>query len=208
MNWLFFLSAIILAVNTSTIVVSSHYRNTPSICSLDGSAIHPLYEVTIIKKDNSSLRFSCIVSAQIWLRENSKEVFYILVTDEPSGEKINASDAYYVASDVITTPHTGNGIHVFGKKSLAQEHARAFNGKLIKIPFRYLGGIPATIAKSLPNPGCKAVFIFPSSQNPCFLNITSGSIQNQRVVYIYQKYLIRLSQGYFSPPDKPPRKIV
>jgi len=208
MRLLYFIGVFIIAASISTLVVASRYSYPSLRCSLDGSQIQPLYEVTIIQKDKSSRKFSCVISTQIWLRVNCEQVSSILVTDEVTGEKIKAEHAFYVVSEVITTPHTGNKIHVFAKRSTARLHARQFKGKLVKNPFQVQEKKPVLLAKHRNNPPNSPDFLFPSSQNPLFPPTKTALMKEQNYYYLYQKYPTRLSDGYLSPPYKPPKKIV
>ena len=97
-----FITALIIATSISSFVVIFQHHLSPLRCSLDGILIDPLYEVTIIQKDNTLYNFSCILSARVWLIENSGRPSSIWVTDEATGKKIRAELAYYVESDVIT----------------------------------------------------------------------------------------------------------
>jgi len=166
-----------------------------------------MHEVIIIEKDKSPSKFSCVLSAQIWLRENRKLASCIQVTDEITGEKIEAEDAYYVVSEVITTPHTGNKIHVFGQKRAAKLHARQFNGKLVKNPLRVQEKKSVKLVTYTPDSPNSTDFICPSSQNPLGLVGNTVLIRGQNYSCIFQKYPSQLSKGYSSPPDKPPKKI-
>ena len=200
-----FIGAFIIAAIIAALGVISQHRHSPIRCCLDGSRIEPMHEVTIIQRDKSPSKLSCVLSARIWLRENSERVSSIWVTDEITGEKIEAEDAYYVVSEVITTPHTGNKIHVFGQKRAAKLHAREFNGKLIKNPLRVQEKKPVklvTYTRDSPN---STDFTSPSSQNPLGLVGNTVLIRGQNYSCISQKYPSQLSKGYSSPPDKPPK---
>lgn len=208
MKQLLFIGSFIITAGISIWVVMFQHSHASLRCSLDGSQIQPLYEVVIIHKDKSSPKFSCVVSAQIWFRVNSERVSSILVADEVTGEKIKAEHAFYVESEVVTTPHTGNKIHVFTQKTAAKLHAQKFKGKLIKNPFRAQEEKSPQIAKYRPDSTDGSDFVFPSSQKPLSLPNESVLIKNQNFGYIPQNYLARFSSGYSSPPYKPPKNIV
>lgn len=208
MRRLSFISFFIIAVSISILVAASRYSYPSLRCSLDGSRIQPLYEVIIIQKDNSSRKFSCVISAQIWFRINNVLVSSVMVTDEVTGQKIRAERAYYVVSEVITTPHTGNRIHVFAQRSKAEVHARQFKGKLVKNPFQAQGKKTVLRARHRTNSPISPDLFFPSSQNPVFLPTKTALIKEQNYCYLSQKYPTRFSDGYLSPPYKPPKKIV
>ncbi|MGD9074916.1 MAG: hypothetical protein PVJ69_06865, partial [Desulfobacteraceae bacterium] len=131
-----FIAPLIIAASISTLVVVFQHRSSSQKCSLDGIRIDPLYEVNIIQEGETSYRFSCVLSAQLWLKGNSEPISAIWVTDETTGEKIRAELAYYVESNVITTPHIGNRVHAFSHEKAAELHAKQYKGKLVKNPLK------------------------------------------------------------------------
>ena len=52
-------------------------------------------------------------------------------SDEVSGEPVDARSAHYVRSDVVTTPATGNRVHVFRRRVDAERHAALFAGTVL-----------------------------------------------------------------------------
>lgn len=200
-----FIGAFVIAAIIAAHGAISKNPHSPTRCCLDGSRIEPIYEVIIIQKNKSSSKFLCVLSAQIWLKENSDKVSSIRVTDEITGEKILAEDAYYVVSEVITTPHTGNMIHVFAQKTAAKLHAWQFNGKLVKNPLKTYQKKPVKLVTYRPDSSNNTDFISPCSQKPLCLSSNPVSIKSQNYNCIYQKFLNRLSKGFSSPLDKVPK---
>lgn len=186
-------------------IVSFQHDNHRSGCSLDGSEIQPLYEVIIVQKNRLSRSFACLLSARIWFRENSEQVSSLLVTDETTGEKIRAEDAFYVLSEVVTTPFTGNRIHVFAEKTRARSHATQFKGKLVKNPFQAEERKPVLLAEQRIDPRNGTGFLFPSSQNPLSLPARIALMNKRDSLYLPKEYPTRFSDGHSTPPDKPPR---
>jgi len=203
-----FIGALVIATAICALVAHSRHVQTSARCSLDGSKIERLYEVTIIQKDRSTSKFSCVLSAQIWLRENSDQIFSIQVTDEITGQKIAAKDAYYVRSELITIPHTGNKIHVFARKAEAELHARQFKGKLVKEPFSTHRKKPVKLATYMPDAPDRTDFISSSPQRPLCLPGKAILIKEQDFIYLNHNYPSRLTEGYSSPPDKPPKDML
>ncbi len=203
-----FIGSFIIMVIISTWMVMFWHSRASLRCSLDGSQIQPLYEVVIIHKDKSNRKFSCVVSAQIWFRGNSERVSSILVTDEVSGEKIKADHAFYVESEVVTTPHTRNKIHVFGQETAAKLHARKFKGKLVKNPFRVQEKKAHKMATYRHDPTGGSDFLFPSPQRSLCLPSIAALIKQQNCSCMSQRYNGRPSEGHSSPPYKPPKNIV
>jgi hypothetical protein len=100
-------------------------------CTLDGLAIEPLYEVRIVDSAGAAQRFCCIHCAVSWLARRGERPGAIYVTDEVSGEEIDARSAHFVQSAVVTNPITRNRVHVFRDRADAEEHVRAFGGQLL-----------------------------------------------------------------------------
>ena len=103
-----FISTLIISVCIFSGIIAFRQSNHIAGCSLDGSEIQPLYEVVIIQDDRLSKSFACVVSARIWFNNNIERIASVLVTDEATGKKIRATDAFYVVSEVVTNPYTGN----------------------------------------------------------------------------------------------------
>ena len=203
-----FIAALMIAASISSVVVIFQHNSSTLRCSLDGSRVEPLYEVTVIAKDKISFSFSCILSAQIWLSENSEPVSSIWVTDEMTGEKIRAELGYYVESNVITTPHTGNRIHVFAGEKVAKLHARQYDGKFVKNPFRVRQKRPVKLAEYVPyTPDCTGT-IPPSTQKSLCLASNNVLILSPNYGHISQICFSQLPNGYSSPPEKPPKNLL
>ena len=199
------IGVLIVGVCIFSLVVSFRHGNHRSGCSLDGSEIERMYEVVIIQKDRLSRSFGCVLSARIWFRENDEQVSSVLVTDESTGEKIRAEDAFYVVSDVVTTPYTGNRIHVFAEKTRAISHATQFKGRLIKNPFQAEERIQVLLTEHRTDHQRSPDFLFPSFQNPVSLPGKTVLITMQDCLYLPQEYPGLFFDGYSNPPDKPPR---
>ena len=200
-----FITALIIATSISSFVALFQHHSSPLRCSLDGVLIDPLYEVTIIRKDNTPTNFSCILSARIWLIENSEPLSSIWVTDEATGKKIRAELAYYVESDVITTPHTGDKIHAFAQETAANLHAQRFAGKFVKNPFRVPRKRPVKLVECAPFSPGGACTLAPSTQKPLWLVMDNVLIPSPASYSIFQGYFGQLYKGYSSPLEKPPK---
>jgi hypothetical protein len=208
MRRLCLIGALIIAAGMSILLAFSR-DNSPSLrCSLDGSRMTPIYEVVIIQKDQAPIKFSCVLSAQIWLKENDTPIASIRVTDEATGEKIEAGKAFYVESEVISIPHIRNRIHVFSRETDARLHASQFNGKLIKNPLTACRKRPVKLVTYRPDLPNSTDFILPSAQKALYLAANTVLIRARVYVLIYQDCLGRLPKGYSSPPDKPPKHVL
>jgi len=177
-------------------------------CSLDGSEIIPEFEVIIIKDNNEKNHFSCLSSAKIFLAESSILFSDILVTDEITGEKINAKNAFFVESEKITTPHTGNRIHVFADRLAAGLHAEKFNGKFIEYSFNTPHKKPAVIIKAKAGINTDAGIFTQISKKPLLKENIFSWIYIPASQHFYHKPTLILSAGYFELPYKPPQHFL
>jgi hypothetical protein len=102
----------------------------PSGCALDGAAIDPSYRAIIVDGRGEAHAFCCLRCAQLWLATQPPPRS-IAVTDEVSGEEIDAAAAYYVRNLRVTTPAVGNRIHVFSSQADAERYAASQGGTLL-----------------------------------------------------------------------------
>jgi hypothetical protein len=100
-------------------------------CALDGLEVTPLYHVRIVDQAGESHRFCCAGCARVWLAHQDGPVRTVYVTDEPNGEEIEASSAWFLRSPVRTNPVTGNCLHAFRYRADAEEHVRTFGGEIL-----------------------------------------------------------------------------
>jgi len=140
--------------------------------------------------------------------ENGEPLSAIWVTDEMTGEKIKAELAYYVESDTITTPHTGNRIHVFAQEKDAKLHAKQYKGKFVEMPLRVRQQERVKLAVYTPYSPDGTDLILPSSQKPLCLTSNTFLISRSNYRCISQRGLSQLRRGYASPPDKPPKNLL
>jgi hypothetical protein len=108
-------------------------------CALDGVKIEPAYRVEVLDGQGRTRAFCCVRCAQIWLRRQPGRPRAVTVTDEASGQTIDAAAACYVRSGVVTTPTTGNRVHAFRDRADAERHAALFGGTALppeEGPFR------------------------------------------------------------------------
>jgi hypothetical protein len=110
-------------------------RQRVSMCAYDGLKIDPLYEVQFIMKNSEVLRFCSIICALQAFAQARERIESILVTDEVTGQKMNAEKAFFIESSVVTVPHVKNRIHVFASEVDAVRHRDQYSGKHIKKPF-------------------------------------------------------------------------
>lgn len=200
-----FIAALIITASLTTLVVVSQHRSSLQRCSLDGIRIDPLYEVTIIQEGETSYSFSCVLSAQLWLKGNGEPISSIWVTDETTGEKIRAELAYYVESNVITTPHIGNRIHSFSQEEAAELHAQQYKGKFVKNPLKVRPKRRVGLVEYTPYSPDSTGLILPPSQKPLCLSSHPVFILSLNLPFVSKKCLNQLCRGYSSPPYKPPK---
>ena len=75
--------------------------------------------------------FCCPHCAAIWLGRRPAAAAAVTVTDEVSGEPVDAAAAWFVRSSVVTVPTTGNRIHAFRDRADAERHAERFLGTVL-----------------------------------------------------------------------------
>jgi hypothetical protein len=121
----------VLAAAVGLPLVAHWLRGTPPPgCTLDGAKIDPAYRVTIVDDHGQSHDFCCIRCAQLWLAGQLPPRI-ITVADEADGGEIDAGSAYYVRSQVVTTPAVGNRIHAFRRRADAEKHADEHGGTVL-----------------------------------------------------------------------------
>jgi ribosomal protein L24E len=120
-----------------SLVLGCQGEKTPieSRCDYDGVKIEPLYAVYFTLQDGTEKKFCSIACASMSFPALKKKMREVRVVDEPSGNKIDASQALFVESEVVTVPHVKNRIHVFAKKEDALKHIQKFKGNWVENPF-------------------------------------------------------------------------
>ena len=119
-------------------------RATPC-CAFNRGPINPSYRVRIVDNNGSSFAFCCINCAEAWLKDARPTAALVYVTDEVTGDEIEATSAHFVRSLVPTNTTTGNHIHAFRDRIDAERHSfspgAAFLGDY-ECPFSHLGERP------------------------------------------------------------------
>ncbi len=100
-------------------------------CALDGTPVDAAYRVEVMDATGQAHVFCCLTCARLWLKQQSEPPRTVLVTDEVSGQALDAAAAWYVRSTVVTRPTTGNRIHVFKDRADAEKHAEEFAGEVL-----------------------------------------------------------------------------
>jgi hypothetical protein len=197
-----------LAATIPLVVLHCRNGDSPLRCSLDGSRIEPLYEVVVSPGERQLRRFSCVRSAQIWLAENRARVSSVWVTDEETGEKLEAEQAYYVVSGLITTPHTGNRIHVFAKEKTARAHAGQYGGRIIHNPLRVPLVQPPRACTYAPEGQDRPEPVPSSGQKPFSLTENILLVIDPGHPLPAIPGSSELCRGYSRVPDKPPNRFI
>ena len=136
---LFFLVLILIAW------FSGKANQTGEICRLDGTAIIPITRVVLVDSNGEESLFCSLCCTKTWL-ESHKEIISRLnegkasltVVDEISGQKIDASLAYWVESEEYSRRENKCRAHVFSDKQAAAKYLRQHQGK--ELP-GYLAGL-------------------------------------------------------------------
>jgi hypothetical protein len=115
-------------------------RGAPPRCDFDGQDIEPAYRVRVVDRAGRSYQFCCPHCARLWLARREDGADAVYVTDEASGEEIDARAAHFVRSTVVTNPVTRNRLRAFRDRPAAEDHVRAHGGWVLAAgenPFRH-----------------------------------------------------------------------
>jgi hypothetical protein len=104
-------------------------RSAPEGCAMDGVAIAPPYRVDVVDAGGWSHAFCSLRCAEIWLGQQRSRPREITVTDELSGERLPADEAWFVRSSLV--PGASDSIHVFRTRREAEKHVAAFGGAVL-----------------------------------------------------------------------------
>lgn len=127
---------IIFVIISSALSCKKEPKATEDRCDYDGVKIEPLYAVYFTLQDGKEKKYCSIVCASLSFSELRSQIKEVIVVDERSGKKINASQAFFVESEVVTIPHVKNRVHVFGNREDAMKHLNKFKGKWVENPFQ------------------------------------------------------------------------
>jgi hypothetical protein len=123
-------------------IVGCWLRRSPQpCCALDGVRLEAVFRVRVQDHEGHSHEFCSVRCAELWLQRQPAPPRAIYVTDEATGQEIDAASAYYVRSQVVTAAPTGNRVHVFRRRSDAERHASVFGGMLLGSSERPFGDV-------------------------------------------------------------------
>ena len=128
--WILFLPLILVML-----AFGCKKSDAPGRCDYDGVKIEPLYAVYFTLQDGAEKKFCSIACASMSFPELKSRIKEVVVVDERSGTKVNASQALFVESEMVTVPHVKNQIHVFSKEEDALKHIHKFKGRWVENPF-------------------------------------------------------------------------
>jgi ribosomal protein L24E len=128
-----FITFVIISLGSSC---KGERQSIESRCDYDGAKIEPFNAVYFTLQDGREKKFCSITCASLSFPELKSWIKEVRVVDERSGTGINASQAFFVESEVVTVPHVKNRIHVFGNREDAIKHLDKFKGRWIENPFR------------------------------------------------------------------------
>ncbi len=92
----------------------------------------------MIVTNEQSIEFCSLRCAEWWLKATGTKPVRVRVTDEATGDELDASEATFVRSDVIGHALSHERRHVFRALRDAESHARAFRGRILTkgdVPF-------------------------------------------------------------------------
>jgi hypothetical protein len=109
-------------------------------CALDGVVVNPRYAVRVLDEPTGvSRRFCCPSCAETWIARDPAVRRRAFVTDETTGDEIDARDAWFVRSRVVAVQATDSRVHSFATEAAARRHADEFRGTALEgdeRPFR------------------------------------------------------------------------
>ena len=84
-------------------IVGCWLRRSPQpCCALDGVRLEAVFRVRVQDHEGHSHEFCSVRCAELWLQRQPAPPRAIYVTDEATGQEIDAASAYYVRSQVVT----------------------------------------------------------------------------------------------------------
>src|SRR5512139_3474346 len=95
----FFITFIIISLGLGC---QGERKSIGSRCDYDGVKIEPIYAVYFTLQDGAEKKFCSIACASMSFSALKKQIREVRVVDEPSGNKINASEAFFIESDIVT----------------------------------------------------------------------------------------------------------
>jgi hypothetical protein len=101
-------------------------------CSLDGNRIAPVHRVDLMAEREVLASFCCVRCASDW--PDVEDGSYWRVRDELTGEVMDADEACFVESGVVTVPSRQDYVHVFASWADALAHVTEFGGERIAQP--------------------------------------------------------------------------
>lgn len=127
--WLATLSGLLLAAILPAI--GPQLRSRQIRCAFDGQQIVELYQVIVIEETDAARQFCCVFCAEHWLQESPHTPKQVLVTDEATGTRIDAANAFFVRSSITSNAPTRDRRHVFRRRDIADSHAESFHGRVL-----------------------------------------------------------------------------
>mgnify|MGYP001165046472 FL=1 len=126
-------TALVGLVTLATLPFAGHWirGDDRPRCRWDGLVIEAAFRVRTGDTSGASSGFCDVGCARSWIARHPSATRKILVTDEDSGEMIDAKEAFFVRSSIITNRVTGNRWHVFRNRDRAEQHARESRGRLM-----------------------------------------------------------------------------
>ena len=130
-SWWWAALAGLVTVSTLPFVGQSIREDARPRCRWDGRVIDTLFRVSVHDNTGGNSGFCDVGCARSWVGRHLSSVQTIQVTDEDSGEMLDAGQAFFVRSSIVTNPITGNRWHVFRDRDRANQHARESRGRLM-----------------------------------------------------------------------------
>ena len=123
-----FLGAVVLL---GAVPFVGHALRTPQgpRCAGDGVALAGSPVVKFVSGDGSETSCCCVSCAEAWPIADPRRS--VLVTDEATGQMVDAKNAWFVRSLVVAQPATQDRVHAFATKEEADRHTAAYRGRIL-----------------------------------------------------------------------------
>ncbi len=142
-SWKIIIIVVILSVGLGIFSSYRMYGHKVDACEQCGISINPGFEVVLHLRDGTIKRYCCVNDALHAYREMVDQVEWVAVTEQETGEKLNATDAIFVENDIVTCEPCDTRLHIFEAEThggLFFEHRvdkykKKFGGKNVDNPF-------------------------------------------------------------------------
>lgn len=137
------LVVVILSIGLGLFSSYYMYGRQVETCDLCGIPINSTFEAMLHFKDGTGKHYCCVNCALHACRELKEKVDWVSVTEQETGQKLNANDVIFVENDIITCKPCGTRLHIFEAEThggffyehRVTKYIKKFGGKIVDNPF-------------------------------------------------------------------------